>query len=211
MRNQRNLVGNKYGRLLVIESCGQERKGTHYMSKVRCECGKEYLVPDTELIYGRRTSCKECSHPTQTHGKTHTKLFDVWQSMKQRCYDKHNNNYKNYGGRGIRICDEWLSNFMNFYNWAMDNGYQKGLSIDRIDVNGNYEPSNCRWVTMKEQASNKRNNHLITYKGETKHLQYWANKFNINSTTIYNRLKSGWDIEKAFNLEPKVGRNQYDK
>lgn len=211
MKEQRNLVGNKYGKLLVIESCGQKEKGTHYMSKVRCECGKEYLVPDTELIYGRRKSCKECNKPMKTHGMTNTKLFNVWQSMKQRCFDVNDQNYKYYGGRGITVCNEWVSDFMDFYNWSTSNGYKENLSIDRIDVNGNYEPSNCRWITMKEQASNKRNNHLITYKSETKPLQYWANKFNINQTTICNRLKSGWDIEKTFNIKPKVGRNQYDK
>ena len=211
MRTQRNLVGNKYGKLLVVESCGQKANDRHYFSKVRCECGKEYLVPDTELIYGRRRGCTSCGNGSWIHGKTNTKLFNVWASMKQRCLDKNHKNYKDYGGRGIKICDEWLNDFKTFYEWAMSNGYKEELSIDRIDNNGNYEPSNCRWADLITQANNKRNSRIITYKGKTDTLPNWARKYNIHPTTLAFRLKNGWSVERALNLRPKIGRNQYDK
>lgn len=210
MKKQRNLIGKKFGKLLVIESCGKKEHDNHYYSKVKCECGKIYLVSDTELIYGRRKGCRKCSASNKTHGMTNTRLFNIWQSMKQRCYCKTNDKYKYYGERKIKVCDEWLNDFMNFYNWAINNKYNEKLTIDRIDVNGDYEPNNCRWVTMLEQANNKRNNKLITYNGITDTLANWSKKYNINSTTLSNRIKNGWNIEKALKLKPKIGRNQYE-
>lgn len=169
-------------------------------------------MPDTELIYERRLCCKDCSKPSQTHGMTKTKLFDVWQSMKQRCNDKNHKSYKDYGGRGITVFYNWLGKegFINFHNWSMENGYKEGLTIDRIDTNGNYEPNNCRWVDILTQANNKRNNRLLTYKGITDTIPNWARKYNIKAGTLYWRITNNWDIEKALNLETKRGRNQYE-
>lgn len=209
MKKQRNLVGQKFGKLLVLKSCGKKENNNHYFSKVKCECGKIYLVPDTELIYGRRLSCTKCAK--KTHGMTHSRLFNIWQSMKQRCYCKNCDAYKYYGGREIKICDEWLNDFKCFYNWAINNGYKEDLTIDRIDVNGNYEPSNCRWIDMIAQANNKRNNRLITYNGITDTLSNWAKKYNIESGVLYWRIRHGWNVEKALTLKPKKGRNQYEK
>jgi len=209
MKKQRNLVNQKFGKLLVLESCGKKENNNHYFSKVKCECGKIYLVPDTELIYGRRTSCKKCAN--KTHGMTHSRLFNIWQSMKQRCYCKTCNVYKYYGNRGIKICNEWLNDFECFYNWAINNGYKENLTIDRIDANKNYEPSNCRWGDMFVQANNKRTNKLITYKGVTNTLANWARMYKINQNVLGYRIKNGWDIEKALTLKPKIGRNQYEK
>ncbi len=110
--------------------------------------------------------------------------------MKERCNNPNNKNYANYGGRGIAVCDEWQE-FIPFYKWAMSHGYAENLTIDRIDVNGNYEPSNCRWVTQKEQANNKRNNHLLTYGGKTQTLSQWANDLETSDTTIFGRIKRG--------------------
>ena len=208
---QRNLIGKKFGKLTVIEMCGNNGKGTHYKSKVKCECGKIYKVNDTELINGRRTGCRSCNSYLKKHGKTNTKLFNVWQSMKQRCYYKSNKEYKNYGGRGIKMCEEWKNDFMQFYNWSINSGYKKGLTIDRIDVNGNYEPNNCRWATQLEQANNKRNNILITYKGITDTLPNWARKTGIQRSCLEYRYSHNWDIERMLTLKSKIGRNQYDK
>ena len=205
---QRDLKGIVFGKLLVLESCGKG-KDKHYYSKVRCECGKEYLVPDSELICGRRKGCRKCCK--KTHGMTNTKLFNIWQSMKQRCNDKNSDKYCFYGERNIKVCDEWMNNFMNFYNWAINNGYKNTLTIDRIDVNGNYEPSNCRWVDMKTQANNKRNNRFVDYKGQKYTIAELSEKFNINYSCLFYRIQNGWDIEKAVSTKPKKGRNQYEK
>ena len=128
---------------------------------------------------------------------TNTKLFYIWGGIKARCYNKNNKQYKYYGARGIIVCDEWTNDFVSFYNWAMANGYKEHLSIDRIDFNGNYEPTNCRWTTNKEQQRNKSNNRFITYKNETKILTDWCNELNISIATMSARLKK-LSIEKAF-------------
>ena len=122
--------------------------------------------------------------------------------MKSRCYNKNNKDYADYGGRGITIYPEWRNSFIAFYNWAMSNGYNEPLEIDRIDNSGNYEPSNCRWVTRKEQNNNTRHNHLITFNGETHTMKEWANIKNIPYTTLASRINIlHWDIEKALNTK----------
>ena len=119
--------------------------------------------------------------------------------MKDRCYRETDTHYKNYGGRGIKICDEWLgeNGYLNFSKWAKTNGYDEKLSIDRIDVNGNYEPSNCRWIGIKQQSNNKTNNHYLYYNGQEYTLTELANKFNIKQETLRKRLKLGWKLEDA--------------
>ena len=126
------------------------------------------------------------------------RLMIIRHSMYCRCYYPTTNGYHNYGGRGITMCDEWINNPQSFYDWAINNGYKKDLTLDRIDVNGNYEPSNCRWATKEEQDNNRRTNRKITYKGETKTLSQWCRQYNINITTFSDRLKSGMSIEEAF-------------
>lgn len=132
----------------------------------------------------------------QTHGMTGTRIHDEWRSMKRRCYNKRQADYHSYGGRGITICDEWLNDFQAFYDWAMANGYADNLTIDRKDVNKGYSPDNCRWVTQKVQQNNRRNNHLITYNGETMTATQFAEKYNMNYSTLITRLSRGWDIDK---------------
>lgn len=121
--------------------------------------------------------------------------------MKSRCFNKNNPDYKDYGGRGITVCSEWLI-FDSFCKWALENGYQEDLTIDRIDVNGNYEPSNCRWASIIEQANNKRRNHFIEYKGEKLTISQWSRKLNISPAVIQARLKNNLPIDKV--LCPKV-------
>lgn len=125
------------------------------------------------------------------------RLMVIRHSMYCRCYYPATHGYQRYGGRGIKMCDEWVKNPSSFYEWAINNGYKRGLTIDRIDVNGNYEPSNCRWATKEEQESNKRTNRKITYKNETKTLSQWAREYNINKTTLSDRLKAGIPIDEA--------------
>ena len=127
------------------------------------------------------------------------RLMIIRHSMYCRCYYPTTHGYERYGGRGIKICDEWLNNPRSFYDWSIKNGYKKGLTIDRKNVNGNYEPTNCRWVTREIQDNNRRNNRKITYKDETKTLSQWAREYNINKVTLSDRLKSGMTIDEALN------------
>lgn len=127
------------------------------------------------------------------------RLITIRHSMYCRCFYPATHGYERYGGRGIKICEEWLNEPNSFYEWAINNGYEKDLTIDRIDVNGNYEPSNCRWVTKEVQDNNRRNNRKITYKGETKTLSQWAKQYKINIVTLSDRLKTGMSIDEALN------------
>lgn len=133
----------------------------------------------------------------KTHGYSQTKLYRTYYRMINRCYRENYPHYKSYGGRGIKVCDEWKNNFIEFKNWALKNGYKEGLSLDRINFNGNYEPTNCRWITMFEQASNKRNNLCYTIDGIKKTQTEWCRYYNIPVTNVRRRLSSGWAIEKA--------------
>lgn len=139
----------------------------------------------------------------ERHGLANTKLYKSWQRMKVRCYNKNYSHYKDYGGRGIAVCDEWLHDVVSFYNWAMDNGYQEGLTLDRINVNGNYEPSNCRWITNDEQQNNRRNNIKITYNGKTQTITQWANELGIKRDLIERRYHRGY-TDKACLFGTKV-------
>lgn len=124
------------------------------------------------------------------------RLFRIWKAMKNRCLNKKNNRFSVYGGRGIKICDEWLDDFNSFKKWSLDNGYDDTLTIDRIDVDGNYEPSNCRWATMKEQQNNRSNTIFITYKGETKSVMEWHEITGINHKTLIYRYHKGMSPEE---------------
>jgi hypothetical protein len=117
--------------------------------------------------------------------------------MKTRCYNFNTNAYKYYGGRAITVCDEWKNDFMNFYIWAINNGYRDALTLDRINNDGNYSPDNCRWVTIREQSLNRRDSHLVTVNDITKPLNEWCRIYNINSKTVRDRIKRGWSYEKA--------------
>lgn len=138
----------------------------------------------------------------QKHGMSNTRLHIIWHSMYCRCNYPSTNGYKNYGGRGIKICEEWRD-FMPFYTWAIKNGYSDNKTLDRIDTDGNYEPSNCRWATIKEQSNHKRNNVMIKYNGETKTAKQWCEQYGIKQTTFNDRRNRGWTIEQALTIPTK--------
>lgn len=129
--------------------------------------------------------------------------------MKQRCSNPNEKVYSNYGGRGISVCDEWRKDFVSFYNWAMQNGYEENLEIDRIDNDKNYSPNNCRWITHQEQQYNKRTNRLIEYNGETKPLKKWTEELNLDYHRVNVRLLKGWSVEDAFWSDGKSHFKKY--
>lgn len=133
------------------------------------------------------------------HGMSHSRIYQCWADIKQRCLNPNNQSYHNYGDRGITICEEWKDDFMSFYNWAINNGYNDTLTIDRIDVNGNYCPENCRWATMKTQANNRRTNHYIEIDGETRTLEEWISLYGISKNTVMTRMTRGWEDDALFN------------
>lgn len=128
---------------------------------------------------------------------TRSKLYVAWCHMIERCYNPHSERYESYGGRGITVCAEWKNDFSSFRDWALANGYDKRLTLDRIDNNGNYEPTNCKWSTQKEQCNNRRSNRLLTYKGETKTMTQWAESIGMNVGTLKYRLRLGWSVQDA--------------
>jgi hypothetical protein len=200
-----DLTGNKYGRLTVIERAGLTRPGRHWLCL--CDCGGEAVCSTNNLRRGISKSCG-CYHRERAkegatkHGYRGEKLNWVWSSMKQRCSNPNNAAYKNYGGRGIRVCDEWQE-YAPFREWAFNNGYVEGLLLDRKNNNGNYEPKNCRWVTRIEQNRNKRSNRLITYEGKTMCATEWASELGVPSRLLLDRLNLRWNAKDT--LTTKTG------
>lgn len=199
----KDISNMKFGRLTAIKNTMKKNSKGNYIWLCKCECGNTIEVPSSRLLCGTTKSCgcygdevrlRNWTH--KTHGMAKTRLYKIWLGMKERCLRKACPAYPNYGGRGIKVCKEWLGDFMNFHNWAITNGYDDKLSIDRIDVNGNYEPDNCRWATKSEQVNNTRRNIKLLHKGKYYTLSELANMYNINVGTVYNRYHSGMTIEE---------------
>lgn len=202
-------IGEKFGRLTVIEKAGSARSGksTFALWLCRCACGTEKTFSGTDLRTGNSKSCgclrKENTIKAKTtHGMSGTKIYDVWSAMIKRCENPNDKNYFRYGGRGIKVCDEW-HDFEVFYN-DIGKDLNGGLSIDRIDVNGNYEPSNCRAATPSEQANNTRRSIKVQYKDKTYHLPELAKELNIDYTLLYTRIRKGWDVVRAVETPKKI-------
>lgn len=197
-----DLTGQKFGRLTVVKRA--ENKGREVRWVCECECGNYCIVLRSSLKTGQTRSCgclksENSRNMLISHGMAGTRLYKIWTNMKRRCYSPKSQRYKNYGAKGIRVCNEWKNNFDNFAKWAYENGYTENLTIDRIDINKNYEPSNCRWATWKEQGQNTSRTHWITYNGETHSMSEWADILNINYKALARRItQSKWSIEKAF-------------
>lgn len=208
-----DVTGQKFGRLTALYRAKTE-PGKKIKWVCKCDCGNVTIVDSYKLRHGISKSCgcymRETSRKTIrrisiTHGKTHTRLHVIWTSMKGRCYSEHYDSYYNYGGRGIKVCDEWLDDFMNFYNWAMANGYNDTLTIDRIDNDLGYSPENCRWVTTKEQARNRRTCVYLTVDGETKTVAEWAEITNQPDGRLRARMRQGWNDEEVVYGRDKPG------
>jgi hypothetical protein len=198
--NYVNLVGKKFGDLTVIKSIQDKDKGKMWLCK--CKCG-DIFYRHTTYIHKFPYKCIRDIKKDTAYRHNIKEIF--WQ-MKRRCYNKNDKAYKYYGERGIFICDEWLQNVDLFVDWAIENGYKQGLSIDRIDYNGNYCPENCRWANKYVQANNKRDNILITYENKTQSLRAWCRELQIPYRKTHKRyIMYGWDIEKCFNEKERIG------
>jgi len=209
-----DLTGKKFGRLTVLERHGTSSNPV--MWKCRCDCGTEKPIAYKHLKYGGTVSCgcyrsevsrksvthgHTCSHPV-THGQScraggnRTKLYTTWEGIKQRCHNPNDKGYKNYGGRGITVCDRWKNSFENFFK---DMGVKpKGLTLERIENDKGYSKENCKWATMKQQASNRRNSRFITYNGETKIMTEWARQYGLSRGVLWQRIYNmKWDLKDA--------------
>lgn len=208
MGNAIDITGQKYGRLTVISLSHSDKRGERFWL-CKCECGKEITASGYKLRSGNTKSCgclqKEMRDAGlhKTHGMTNSKLYYTWENMKHRCQDPKNAMYKHYGGRGIKVCSEWADSFQDFKEWALTHRYREGLSIERIDVNGNYEPENCKWITLKEQYLNRTDSHMVTAFGKTQTIREWADETGLKYDTIERRLNGyGWSAERALTERP---------
>jgi hypothetical protein len=199
-----DLTGQRYGRLVVLEpikKTPQKRRGFRKYWLCRCDCGNEKYVEHGHLRSGDTRSCgclrREVSAARQrTHGYSHTRTHNIWQSMRQRCNNANAPAHSDYGGRGIQICDRWVNSFENFLA-DMGECPSDSHTIDRIDNNKGYSPENCRWATMKEQTRNTRRNRILEFDGKSLCLQEWAEITGLKRTTIAERINRGWTVEEA--------------
>lgn len=216
-KNIKNLTGKKFGRLTVL-SYTNKRSGGAVMWLCVCDCKNKKLVSTGNLNPIRRGSVQSCGclkreilikQQTPTHGMTKTRPYRIWNHMLQRCENKKDKDFKNYGGIGINISLKW-HNFNLFWN-DMKEGYSNKLSINRIDNNGNYELGNCNWVSQKEQGNNTRVNTLIKYKNTIKTLSQWSDLTGIHRTVISYRIKSGWNLKYVFTVPVDYSNRIYKK
>lgn len=208
-----DLTGEKFGRLYVIKRIGS----TYYHQPLwlcKCECGNETVLCGQALRSGHTQSCgcynKEIVRKIKKkHGGYGTRLYSVWSHMIQRCYNPNDEKFKNYGARGITVCEEWKNDFGEFSKWAMNNGYSDNLTIDRKNVNGNYEPSNCRWADNYTQGNNRTNNRLFTIDGITHTISEWARLYNIKPSIVIQRVNIyGYSIMDALTTPIKNKRKE---
>lgn len=202
-----DLTGQRFGRLTVIGIDDKSTKKTYWICQ--CDCGTVKSVRADILKAGLTVSCG-CKKREQdkinltthhSHLQSGTRLYQIWQGAKKRCYDLNDTRYSNYGGRGIKMCDEWKDDFTRFYEWAIQNGYSDELTIDRVNVDGNYEPNNCRWIDNKAQSNNRTTNIKITIGNATKTLTEWCEIFEVDYKKIHARYqRNGFiGINELFN------------
>lgn len=198
-RRAYDLTGEKHNRLTVIKLDHIDKRGNKVWL-CKCDCGSNALATTTSLNNGVKQSCgcamvENMRKIATTHSLSRSRIYRTYTNMIRRCTSPVEIEYHNYGGRGIKVCDEWANDFMVFYDWAMANGYNDKLTIDRINNNGNYEPSNCRWATYKKQCRNKRNNRIVCINGVEKTLIEWSEISGIDRATIARRINVGWDAK----------------
>lgn len=207
-----DLVGDRYGRLVVLEKL-PERRRKHVVWRCICDCGAFDEVTTSELRFGRHRSCgcyqkERASEANRTHGESQTRLYRIWCAMIKRCENEHTVGFENYGGRGISVCHEWRNSYTSFRDWALSHDYRDDLTLDRIDVNSGYDPDNCRWATHGEQMNNTRRNKTFEYNGERHTLREWSEITGVPYHRLRGRVSyRGWTIKQALEL-PKM-KNQF--
>lgn len=211
MSNFQDLTGIKFNRLTVISRAENQGKNTTWLCE--CDCGIRKIVRASSLKNGVVQSCgclyrEKIGSLNRTHGDTGTKLYNAWLNMKARCYRPSAREYQNYGGRGITVCKEWKERYETFRDWAITHGYADNLTLDRKDVNGNYCPENCCWISNKEQQNNKRNNVVYEFNGEVKTLAQWAESIGISSNALKKRIRK-WGVAKALTTPKMKGSDDY--
>ena len=195
--------GMKFGRWTILQFNGYKNHNRQWLCK--CDCGTEKPVSQSLLTKGLSTSCgcyrKEyLSKLNTTHNSSGTRIYSIWNKMKERCYKENTKDYKNYGARGISICNEWLNSFETFKEWALNNGYQDNLTIERKDLNEDYNPNNCSWITIQEQQKNRRPPiSKFINKRLNKPIKELAKEKNLSASLVYKRLAMGWSLEKSLN------------
>ncbi len=198
------MIGKKYGRLVVISFSHRNARSKIFFN-CQCDCGNVKIIEGDPLRRGATKSCgcyhkkANMKHGLASGGEKH-RLYKIYGGMKDRCCNGKNHKYFRYGGRGIQICNEWLNDNSSFFNWAFANGYKKDLTIERIDNDGDYCPSNCKWATPKEQANNRSHIPKYLYKGKTYTGAQIETTFGVKSYLFRQRINRGWPIEKAINL-----------
>lgn len=208
-----DIKGQKFGRLTALERVGADSWGKSKW-RCHCDCGKDTVVLLSDIRGGKTRSCgclardlsKKRRPSNITHGGSRTRLYTIWRDMRSRCYNQKDICYPRYGGRGIKICDEWLNDFGAFQAWAFASGYEDGLTIDRIENDGDYRPDNCRWATHKAQANNRCSNKTITINGETHTLAEWSALSGVDKNTILSRVQRGWTPDRL--LEPPKNKEE---
>ena len=194
-------VGTRFGRWTVLGESPKRDSSGGDCYYCKCDCGNGKEVPIQALRKGDSQSCGCYNHDIITKfGESHYKepLYRVWARMKDRCFNKNDKAYENYGGRGISVCEEWTGSYLTFREWAMSSGYQDGLWLDRVDNDGWYCPGNCRWATPREQQRNKRTNVIVNYNGVPMCATEAAEKSGIKAATILSRIEMGWPEDKLF-------------
>lgn len=190
-----SLIGKKFNMLTIISYKKKDKCNRNYFV-CKCDCGNTTEIRANHLLNDNQYSCG-CIRTKYKDAVIGTAIYNTWNRMMHRCYDVKNHKFKRYGQRGIKVCDEWKNNYDNFYNWSINSGFRIGLSIDRIDNDGNYEPSNCRWATRKQQMNNTSRNRCITFNNETHTLAEWSELLQIKYGTICSRLHRGKPISQV--------------
>lgn len=215
-----NLKGKRFGRLVVLSEAGRTQ-AQRVLWQCRCDCGREdVFATTTNLKSSNPKVCKRscgclqreivsqiCRKRNTTHNRSKTKIFAVWAAMIQRCENPNRPDYERYGGRGVQVCPQWRESFERFY-LDMGEPESAGLTIDRIDNDGDYEPGNCRWATRKQQARNNSRNRFITYQSQTACIQEWSEITGLKAKTLAWRLRMGWSVERALTEIPATQNRQ---